>query len=123
MSSDPSKPPAQPGLPASNRPPSADERFKRFDLWLENSHEITAELTLDGRIVYVSPNVKTVLGYDPDDALGLQVLAHVHHEEFEQIQAQIAAPLGWVTCRVRHQDGSWRWIEASGQRFSTPDGH
>ena len=122
MSLNLSAPVAPAAGPASHRPPASDQRLRRFDLWVENSHEVTAEVTLDGRIAYLSPNVRAVLGYDSEEALGSQILALVHPEDLPQLQAHFAAPVGWVTCRVRHDDGSWRWLEASGRKFLSASG-
>ncbi len=71
-----------------------------------------------GRITYESPAVSRVLGYTPEEMIGRNVLDFIHPHEVAGDLAggeKIAQPpdqLRHLTERVRHQDGSWRWIES-----------
>lgn len=108
--------------PGARAPDTVVQRLHRFQMWMETSHDVVAEVTLQGGLVYISPNVKTVLGYEPTEVTGRSILAPVHPEDLAQVQAKFVSPQGWGTCRYRHHDGSWRWIEASGRKFTAPDG-
>ncbi len=95
---------------------------ERFRLLLENSVDLIVETTRQGEILYVSPNVTQVLGYSVGDLLRLNVFTHVHPEDLAQTMALFALPEGRGTCRYRHKNGAWRWIEATGREFSDAEG-
>ncbi|MGC2855253.1 PAS domain S-box protein [Novispirillum sp. DQ9] len=73
----------------------------------------------DWPVTYVSPNVRNVFGYDPQDLLsgGIPFAELIHPDDVQRIAAEVAAHLasGKVRYeqkyRLRHADGSWRWIE------------
>ena len=72
----------------------------------------------DGRIAYESPAVKRLLGYEPEEMIGHNALEFVHPDDIEGIMAEGMALLDspgamrTVTLRVRHKNGSWRWVES-----------
>ena len=93
------------------------ENLERFRLLVENSQDVVAEVTREGQLVYVSPNVRSVLGHAPSDLVGTRVFDHIHTEDMALVQQQFALPAGAATCRFRHADGSWRWLETTGRDF------
>ena len=95
---------------------------ERFRLLVENSQDLVIEVAPGGSFRYVSPNVKAVLGYRPWELLRTRVFDHVHPEDLPEVREQFAARGGRATCRYRHKDGSWRWLETSGRDFLHPDG-
>src|ERR1043166_6550500 len=102
---------------------SLRQNLEQFRLLVENSQDVVAEVSLDGRFLYVSPNVKRLLGYGPEELLQTSVFDRVHADDLLHVQEQFALPEGFATCRNRHKDGSWRWLETTGRDFSTPQGH
>jgi diguanylate cyclase (GGDEF)-like protein/PAS domain S-box-containing protein len=70
-------------------------------------------------VLYVSSNVATVLGYRPEDLLANRppFSELVHPDELTEIAGQVAHHLASDTVhfqqnyRLRHADGSWRWID------------
>jgi diguanylate cyclase (GGDEF)-like protein/PAS domain S-box-containing protein len=72
-----------------------------------------------GTVRYASPAFGQVLGYDPDDAVGTNILDHVHPEDLPHVleETEKALSEGGIVSnkaeyRYRHKDGSWRWIES-----------
>jgi PAS domain S-box-containing protein len=96
--------------------------LERFRLLVENSHDLIVEVDDDGCIHYVSPNVRTVLGYAPEEMVGTNVFAGVHTADVDQARAQFHGRTGRAIGRFRHRDGPWRWLDTSGREFATPDG-
>ena len=96
---------------------------ERFRLLIEDSHDMIIEVTPGGSFYYVSPNVKAVLGYDPQDLLLTRVFEHVHPEDLPVVMERFALPDARVTCRYRHKDGSWRWLETHGRDLVSPGGN
>jgi PAS domain S-box-containing protein len=98
----------------------------RYRSLIENAHDIVTILDLDGRIMYQSPQVERVLGYDPQELLGHSALDLVHPEDVatpaEALQQILATPGSTFTSeyRFRHKDGTWRYMETFG-RTLVPD--
>lgn len=95
---------------------------ERFRLLVENSHDIIVEVSSEREVLYVSPNVATVLGYTPRELIGSDLFERVHREDLAHVLAQFAQKSGRATCRHRHRDGSWRWFETTSREFATKGG-
>jgi diguanylate cyclase (GGDEF)-like protein/PAS domain S-box-containing protein len=71
-----------------------------------------------GYLQYASPSLKRILGWEQEDYQDIQG-ERVHEEDLPQLRAafQRAGPPGpttpVTTCRTRHKDGSWHWLEYS----------
>jgi diguanylate cyclase (GGDEF)-like protein/PAS domain S-box-containing protein len=84
------------------------------------SAEIASILDPDGTWRWVSPSVTQVLGYEPAELLGRSFADLVHPDEVEVSQAhwarRLADPAGTPAreSRIRHRDGSWRWLRDAG---------
>ena len=82
-------------------------------------NDLVTVIDTDGTITYVSPAVERVLGYDPKDLIGRQGYEFVHpddrDENREAMETVLSDPSAStsVEVRFRHEDGSWRWIEAT----------
>ncbi|MGI5864897.1 MAG: ABC transporter substrate binding protein [Myxococcales bacterium] len=93
------------------------ESESRFRAVVEHSSDLITTLRADGSSDYRSPSYATVLGYSPEEvaAVGWQI---VHPDDIENarkdIEKALAIPGGSVRGqhRLRHKDGSWRWIES-----------
>jgi PAS domain S-box-containing protein len=97
--------------------PSSDAKFRAL---VENSSEVVCILAPDGTVFYTTPSVKRVLGYDPVSWFGRNGFEVVHAEDAVTARAALrqlaAAPTGTVitmVSRIRHRDGSWRWVEGT----------
>ena len=89
---------------------------RRFERLLQESADYIQLLDADGTIEYLTPSVEHVLGYDPESKVGENSLSLVHPEDreraAEQFQSIVDDPedVSTVELRVRHRDGSWRWL-------------
>ncbi len=52
---------------------------------VENSSEIVTIVDPDGTLRYANPAWKRVLGYDPQEDVGMNVLDHVHPEDLSHV--------------------------------------
>jgi len=98
----------------------------RYRAIAESARDAILEVGLDGRIHYVSPSFRDVLGWTPDDVLGRNIMELAHPEaepiaEQELRRFQREGEVAPVVARARHRDGSWRWIESS-STAATQDG-
>lgn len=85
---------------------------------LENTQDVISFETPDGICQYVSPVVETVLGYKPEELVGVHVMALFHPDD-EKIMKSIWRDLrGDVLTnrfcgRVRHKNGDYVWMETT----------
>jgi PAS domain S-box-containing protein len=96
----------------------SDERFRAL---IQNSHDVVQLLSAEGVILYESPSVARVLGYAPEEMIGRRAADFVHPEDvgprlegFRQAVGSGGAA-STAEIRIRHKDGSWRWIESTGR--------
>jgi PAS domain S-box-containing protein len=100
------------------------DRERRFRALIDHSSDVVSVVAVDGRIVYLGPSVARVLGYQPHDLVGGSAYAIVHDDDqplvAEAMRTALAQPGQPVTVqyRVRHADGTWRWMEGVGTNLS-----
>lgn len=94
------------------------ESERRFRSLIEHGLDIITMLDGGGTVLYASPSISRVLGYEPAKVIGTSVLDGVHPEDrpaMERFFAEwsrrpgVAPP---VAFRFRHKSGYWRHIEA-----------
>jgi PAS domain S-box-containing protein len=96
---------------------SRSEEFYRA--LIEHSLDLVAILEKDGRVSFVGPSVKSILGYTSEELLGRSILEFVHpseeHAAMAALQTAVKRPgvTRYAEARIRHRDGSWRWHEVS----------
>jgi len=103
-------------------------REKYFRTLTEHSLDVLTILDGQGKFIYNSPSLKTVLGYEPKDVAGQVAFELAHQEDLPGVlaafQSAIENPGRVITheFRCRHQDGSYRFLEVVGQnRLGDPD--
>ena len=97
---------------------------QRYRLITENTLDLICEVSQHGFYTYVSPNHQEILGYRSKELLGQNFSAFIHSEDVdgvvEQFSECIVASIPFVcTFRLRHRDGSWRWVEVSAKPLET----
>ena len=96
---------------------------RRFQSLTEHSADITAVLGEDGSLRYLSSAFEALLGHRIDDWLGQSMFALIWPEDLARTEAlfkqSLESPgevIAWQL-RLRHGDGSWRWLEGTGVNF------
>ena len=90
---------------------------------LEQGWDVIAMIDAEGTITFVSDSSAHILGYSPEEAIGCPVSDFVDVEDVsvvvDAIQGIIDRPIGpgTIEARVRHRDGSTRWMEIRGSNF------
>lgn len=85
-----------------------------FRTLVQSSWDVFHLVAPDGTILYESPAVSRVLGYQPEEMVGHSVLEFLHPDDANVSPASLPDP-GAPRCvilRVLHKNGSWRWIES-----------
>lgn len=90
-----------------------------FQAAVANSYDIINLLREDGTILYVSPSITRILGYEPAELVGRNAFDLVHPEDRPRIQSELeqalAAGSGEVSAyRWQTRDGQWRWLRSTG---------
>lgn len=93
------------------------ESEEYFRLLAENASDIITRVTTQGLLFYVSPASKTVLGYEPQELLGLDVFDLIHPDDHFHFNISAIRELGdatyTITYRIKHKDGHYVWLETS----------
>jgi PAS domain S-box-containing protein len=95
----------------------SEEQFRSM---IENAADLITILAADGTITYQSPSALRVLGYRPDELVGVPLFGLVHPDDvahvgeaFARVMAEPGAGVA-VEFRIRHAGGSWRVLESRG---------
>ena len=92
----------------------------RFRVLTESGLDLISVLAPDGAILYQSPALKNLLGYDPAETLGRNVFELVHRDDADAAKAAFRRILETshfrepLEFRIRHRDGQWRTFESLG---------
>jgi diguanylate cyclase (GGDEF)-like protein/PAS domain S-box-containing protein len=93
----------------------SDERH--FQALAERGADLALVCTAEMVIAYAGPSLREMFGYAPEQVVGSSGWVFVHPEDVETFRRRWQAALDLpgsherVVVRVRHQDGSWRWVE------------
>jgi diguanylate cyclase (GGDEF)-like protein/PAS domain S-box-containing protein len=79
---------------------------------LLNTTDLVALYDIDGSVRAVNSAVTKILGYPPEAVVGTRPIDLVHRDDVHLLQQAIRLRQGSrAEIRVRHADGSWRWLE------------
>lgn len=98
---------------------ASEERYRSL---VESVHDLLSELDQGGRVLYLSPNHREALGYEPDELLERNVFELIHPEDLPTIAMEFGKIAGAAVYRFRHKDQSWRWLESTGRAHFTAQG-
>ena len=96
------------------------ESEERFRTMIENGVEGIVLLDPDLQLRYVSPTVNALLGYTVESFTNYRSTDLCHPDDLPQLELFIthliasAGATAQVVTRLRHKDGSWRWMEQHG---------
>ncbi len=100
---------------------------ERHQILIENVNDLVSEMDSRGRVIYVSPNSRELLGDEPHEIIGTDAWARIHPDDLATCQKVFEAAsdpggTGRADLRYQHRDGRWRWFEVRGRGFQAPDG-
>ena len=90
----------------------------QFRLLAENSSDIISRHDTEGNILYISPACQVVLGYSPEELIGLSFFSLIHPEDipslrellFTTARSDLAAAIPY---RARHKSDEYIWLETA----------
>lgn len=95
----------------------SEEKFRGL---IDNSHDVISVSGKDRSMTYISPSVTRVLGYEPAEMIGRGYAEIMHPDDIDRIKGEFSKLSGmsgasWtVRFRLKHKDGSWRYVESTG---------
>jgi len=101
----------------------ARKREGQFRELVEKSAAVVILYDGEGRRVYVSPAISDILGYSPEEYMLKTPEEIFNSDETAAAEARRAysyehpAEVISFTRRIRHKDGTWRWIEGSARNL------
>ncbi len=103
------------------------ERERLFQLITENAADMIAVIDCDGQRLYNSPAYQKILGYNPEELAATSSMDQIHPEDRARVleAAEKARNTGRgerLEYRIRHKDGSWRFIESTASAIRSPKG-
>ena len=103
-------------LPRGWAPTRVNARFRAL---VERAFDAVALCSADGTLLYVSPNSRHVWGYDPQEMIGCKGADYLHPDDVQhwtRMRTDLLRDPGRrvkAEMRVRHGNGTWRWVEGS----------
>ncbi|PQJ10069.1 hypothetical protein CJD36_015330 [Flavipsychrobacter stenotrophus] len=92
---------------------------ERFRALVEHSNDLISMIDEKGTVIYHSPAARRLLGYEGNEALGMQALDFFHPDDQAEVIARLQVSLGrpgepiFRSNRMRHKDGHYIWTEGS----------
>jgi PAS domain S-box-containing protein len=103
------------------------EREHLFELITENAADMIAVIDRNGQRLYNSPAYQKVLGYGPEELAATSSMDQIHPDDRARV-LEASAKAGTtgrgelLEYRIRHKDGSWRFLESTASAIRGPEG-
>lgn len=103
------------------------ESERRYRLLADSSTDAVLLSNTATDVVWVSPAAREVLGWDPEQLVGLRAADFIHPDDMPGVadavsrSAETGQPVR-LRYRWRQPDGSYRWVEAGGRPFVDDEG-
>jgi PAS domain S-box-containing protein len=105
------------------------ESEAKYRSMANNATDVLAGYRADGTFTYLSPAIRQVLGYAPDELIGRKTFDMMHMDDVAGVLAQFHAYVEnprsgppRIQYRAWHKDGRVLWLEAHPRAFFGPDG-
>ncbi|CAN5587055.1 hypothetical protein BH10PSE5_BH10PSE5_13130 [soil metagenome] len=108
-----------------------NDSLHQYQVLADNITDIIARTDLAGVHTYLSPAVECVLGYRPEELIGVAREKFLHPDDIglavAALERMVVDPTRSevITTRVRHRDGHWLWLQTHAKvvcEFGVPVG-
>lgn len=94
----------------------------RYRLLAENVTDVVTHLDPTTKLLYVSPSVKNLLGYEPDELTGERAIDYVHPDDREHTKQAVQHALARghrprAEFRIRTKHRGYLWVESVGKEL------
>ncbi|MFX1500973.1 MAG: PAS domain S-box protein [Promethearchaeota archaeon] len=99
------------------------EPIEKYQFFINNILDVIAEIDPDGTFSYVSPQVKNIFGYKPEEMIGNRFFSYTHPEDMPSIMESFEKAVKGnnvigIEFRVKHKQGYYIPISAKGNLVS-----
>ncbi len=103
----------------------AEAAGAHYRLLADHSTDMIGRMGVDGIRRYVSPSCWTLLGYEPEELIGVPALDIIHPEDRTRVVTELrnaaaASTEPVTTHRLRRKDGSYVWVESTSRFVRDP---
>ena len=103
------------------------EREQLFQLITENAADMIAVIDRSGQRLYNSPAYQKILGYGPEELASTSSMDQIHPDDRARVREASAKASSTgrgerLEYRIRHKDGSWRFLESTASAIRSPAG-
>jgi len=104
------------------------ENEAKYQNLVENIGVLMFSMSLEGTFIYVSPQYKNILGWEPSELLGQPFAPLLHPDDLllaqRTVEEMVATKKQRTQIEFRHlrKDGSWCWMRAVNALIVNPDG-
>ena len=102
------------------------ESEARYRLLADHGTDMVFQLDLDLVRRYVSPACREILGYEPEELVGVNPVSMAHPDDAARVALAFQSLLTGrpdrysIINRIRHRDGRWIWVEAQLRTLKDP---
>jgi PAS domain S-box-containing protein/putative nucleotidyltransferase with HDIG domain len=94
------------------------ERDRQFRLLAANSSDIISRHDIHGNFLYVSPACEIIMGYEPEELIGQDVLPLVHPDDKAYLlqlfrSTRVDDPTMAIPYRAQRKNGEYIWLETT----------
>ncbi len=94
------------------------ESEAQFRLLAEYSSDMITRHDVNGKILYISPACRGILGYEPQELIGRPVMPLIHPEDLPRLRAMVPArprvdSIYTISYRARQKTGQYLWLETT----------
>ncbi|WP_134704898.1 PAS domain S-box protein [Ammoniphilus sp. YIM 78166] len=104
-----------------------EDELKRIEelhhLIAEHSQDMIIRFTSEGVLTYVSPAVRKLLGYEPEEMIGKNGYDYWHPEDRDNWLEQGSEESRKAIFRIRHKEGHYVWQESLAKKIRNDAGH
>jgi PAS domain S-box-containing protein len=104
-----------------------EESEAQLTLVTSNMADVICQASTDGTYIYVSPSVKSVFGYEPEEMIGRSMFEFIHPDDTSVVTSCMQDAMGkCMTQSARYRfsnaDGSYLWISTKGTPLFNKEG-
>lgn len=103
------------------------ENEEKFRAFIETTSEWVWALNTQRKITYSNPTIYTLLGYTPDEVIGMDAALLLQEDRdffIRSFDNALQRKKGWLSqiLRWHHKDGTHRWLEGNSEIIPGPHG-
>jgi PAS domain S-box-containing protein len=96
------------------------ESEEQFRSLVENVPDVTWRADAEGILIYISPNVRRICGFEPSELLGQNRFSRVHPEDVTEVRKRYGLLFAKgkdfsLRYRLHHKSGKWLWVHDRAQ--------